>query len=225
MRSKIMEAFLDPRGALTYLMRTWTIKHVSGSGFREIHEYYSDLRSNTSLRRYIRERIEQAKGPITRASELYVLIRALSPNVVVETGVSSGVSSTFILQGLKDNQRGTLYSIDEPNADPSAALPEGLSSGWLIPHWLRDRWKLSLGRSSELLPPLLAKLKMMDLFLHDSEHSYENMMFEFKTAWKFLRDGGLLLSHDVFWNSAFSDFSRSLRRRPSYIVDIGLLRK
>ena len=32
------------------------------------------------------------------------------------------------------------------------------------------------------------------------------MRWEFKTAWTFLRAGGLLLSHNIDYNDAFSDF-------------------
>jgi predicted O-methyltransferase YrrM len=43
---------------------------------------------------------------------LYVLVRIFKPEVVVETGVANGVSSSFILKALDQNSRGKLYSID-----------------------------------------------------------------------------------------------------------------
>jgi len=43
---------------------------------------------------------------------LYAMVRALKPEVVVETGVANGVSSSFILKALDRNSRGRLYSID-----------------------------------------------------------------------------------------------------------------
>lgn len=222
---RVRDALLDPRGALNYLTRKWTIKRLSGSSFREIYRYYSDLQSNRDMHAYLRKWLPLARGVITRTAELYVLVRAFLPNTVIETGVSSGFSSTFILQALEDNGRGFLYSIDAPNVDPSSTLPKGFASGWLVPASLRGRWNLILGRSFEALPALLDKVKTVDLFLHDSEHTYENMTFEFRAAWKYLRKGGMLLSHDVFWNNAFSDFCKSVGRRPSYIVDTGLLQK
>lgn len=45
-----------------------------------------------------------------------------------------------------------------------------------------------------------------DIFIHDSEHSYQNMMFEFSWAANNVRPGGLILSDDVSWNDAFEDF-------------------
>ncbi|MBS7618991.1 hypothetical protein KEJ25_10485, partial [Candidatus Bathyarchaeota archaeon] len=48
------------------------------------------------------------------ALSLYLIVRVLRPKYVVETGVSAGRSSAFILCGLCDNGEGELYSID-PN--------------------------------------------------------------------------------------------------------------
>ena len=56
--------------------------------------------------------------------------------------------------------------------------------------------------------PLLEGVAEIDIFLHDSEHSYKNMLWEFQTAWTYLKVGGLLLSHNIDSNNAFSDFCR-----------------
>ena len=120
----------------------------------------------------------------------------------METGVASGVSSSYILCALDQNNRGQLYSIDLPGWQEN-------ESGWMIPNYLRHRWQLILGRSSEELAPLLQKVVEIDIFLHDSDHSYQNMLWEFKTAWTCLKAGGLLLSHNIDYNDAFSDFYQS----------------
>jgi predicted O-methyltransferase YrrM len=44
----------------------------------------------------------------------YILMRKIKPKIVVETGVSFGVTSSFILQAMENNGYGTLYSIDLP---------------------------------------------------------------------------------------------------------------
>ena len=63
-----------------------------------------------------------------------------------------------------------------------------------------------MGKAEELLPPLLEELGAIDLFLHDSLHTYEHMLFEFRTAWPHLNSGGLLLAHDVGQNTSFFHF-------------------
>ena len=45
---------------------------------------------------------------------LYALVRYCKPDVFVETGVSHGASSAFILAAMEENQKGHLYSIDLP---------------------------------------------------------------------------------------------------------------
>jgi hypothetical protein len=68
---------------------------------------------------------------------------------------------------------------------------------------------LHLGRSDELLEPLLNDIGPVDIFSHDSDHSYKNMMYEFKTARRYLSDSGLILSDDIDWNNSFEEFSNS----------------
>jgi len=131
---------------------------------------------------------------------LYFSIRYLQPKIVVETGVSDGMSSLFILSAL-EKMEGHLYSIDYPKVGMPALY--GKEPGWLVNDQLRARWTLIYGKSKEKLPILLSQLKHVDIFLHDSEHSYSNMKFEFTLALEHMSPGSLLLSDDVSSNSAF----------------------
>lgn len=135
---------------------------------------------------------------------LYLLVRLMKPDIVVETGVSSGASSAYILCAMHDNNRGRLYSIDLPPDN----LPPGKGSGWIVPQFLRSRWSLHIGDSTRLLESLLNEIGMIDCFIHDSLHTYDHMMWEFRTAWPSLIPGGLFLSHDVGANDAFLDFMK-----------------
>ncbi len=166
---------------------------------------------------------------------VYLLIRALKPKVVVETGVATGESTSHILQALSDNGKGILYSIDMPfqwYISPKDTLwvdilPIGEQPGYLVPDELRARWTLILGRSCEKLPPLLESLGEIDLFLHDSEHTYENMTFEFNCAWTHIRTGGFLVTDDPVWegNTAFHDFVRNMQAEFAIIEEIGVIHK
>ena len=40
----------------------------------------------------------------------YILMRKIKPKIVVETGVSFGVTSSFILQAMEDNGFGILFN-------------------------------------------------------------------------------------------------------------------
>ncbi|EQD32155.1 hypothetical protein B1B_17810, partial [mine drainage metagenome] len=52
--------------------------------------------------------------------ELYALVRFLRPRHIIETGVSSGVSSAHFLLGIRRNRTGRLHSIDRPIEQRSA---------------------------------------------------------------------------------------------------------
>ncbi len=152
----------------------------------------------------------------------YAVVRLLKPDVVVETGVQGGISSAYILQALHENGRGMLYSIDLPDAEILKVIPpekrRGLESGWLVPENLRTRWHLILGDAREKLPSLLQELGQIDIFIHDSEHSYHHMLWEYRIAWRYLRSGGILLSDDTNLNDAFYDFAKERRVKPVRLI-------
>jgi predicted O-methyltransferase YrrM len=145
----------------------------------------------------------------------YLLVLRYRPRLVVETGVGQGISSRFFLEALSQIDDGRLISIDKPNYDPAGTDVHGtgkhdavytrqdLGVGWLVPQHLRYRWTLLAGSSESILPGIESKI---DLFLHDSYHSYAQMELEFSWAWDRLRPGGILMSDDIGWNAAFGDF-------------------
>ena len=158
---------------------------------------------------------------------LYAIYRHLRPAVAVETGVANGFSTAFALLALDRNGEGRLHSVDLPRevgrdyeagtfyeGEGRAGIPSGSEPGWLIPPELKERWTLVLGRTQDELPPLLDRLGTIDSFMHDSEHSFECMWFEFNEAWPHLRDGGLLLSDDVNSTEAFPRFAGERGLKP-----------
>ena len=138
-------------------------------------------------------------GTVTLGTLCYLACRYLRPRVVVETGVAYGVTSTYILAALEDNDYGELHSVDLP----PLALDAAAHVGYFVPAELRSRWKLNLGPAKKLLPQLLEHTKPIDLFVHDSLHTYFHMKWEFEAALSALRPGGLLISDDIDSNRAF----------------------
>jgi len=151
--------------------------------------------------------------PSFKKKFLYLLTRKFRPVKIVETGVFAGESSTFFLKALK-KYGGHLYSIDLPNVsyylengrEHSDVLPQEFRTGFLIPEELKSNWTLIIGDSKEKLPELMNEIGEINMFFHDSVHTYDFMTFEYETVWPFIENGGLLLSDDVKWNNAFRDF-------------------
>src|SRR5579863_391569 len=161
-------------------------------------------------------RAELAAGALMQAPLLYVLLRALEPRRVVETGVSAGFSARLMLEALRRNGRGRLVSVGldrialRPGAFASGTGAAERPAGWLVPDALRGPWSLRLGSSETLLPEVLAEEPgTLDVFLHDSLHLFETMTWEYAQAWAHLAPGGLLLSHDIHNNAAWPTFLRA----------------
>ena len=140
---------------------------------------------------------------------IYCIIRVCKPKVVIETGVAHGFSSWCILNALNKNEYGKLFSIDLPSKDTDFNYNinnYGVDPGWLVPKELKSKWKLMLGDTKDLLPSVLDELKKVDIFFHDSDHSYENMKFEFETVLPYVSKNGYIISDDIDKNSAFEEF-------------------
>lgn len=135
--------------------------------------------------------------------ELFALVRLTSPKNLVESGVSSGVSSAFLLLGMAANHTGTLHSIDFPvmrqaqGRNESWSIPSGLSSGWAVPDRLKRKWDLRLGRSEHLLQPLLDEIGHVDFYCHDSPVDEKHFEFELRTVATYLRPGSVVVADNI----------------------------
>ena len=235
----------DPLSLMYYLTKgrdyltKKRLSKITKRPLNEITEYYNELEKS----KFLLDKFSNKKdlGQIRSPGWIYSLCRIMNPRIVVETGVASGLSSAYILKALEDNGTGRLISIDMPNFEqkliqesneystksPEGNIPQGKNLGWLVPNDLRNRWTLKIGLVKNILVPILDELGKIDIFFHDSEHTYENMMYEFRNAWSHIRKGGLLLSDDVDWNNSFSDFAREVNKNFETFpyINIGLISK
>ncbi len=135
----------------------------------------------------------------------YALVRLKKPATVVETGVGRGVTSCYILRAMEENGVGHLYSIDLPMYARRARE----SLGILVPDSLKSRWTLIFGPGDLETKRLLRRLGTIDVFIHDSKHTYLSQRAEYRTALQGLSDGGVLVSDDV-GNDALLEVSELL---------------
>jgi predicted O-methyltransferase YrrM len=173
-------------------------------------------------------RLEQPSDTSRRAKKLlYLTVRVARPELVVETGTFNGAASAFLLQALEDNGSGRLLSFDLSEAADAlqVRVPAGRLPGWLIPGPLRPRFELVLGDARRTLAPRLAGEPPVGVFFHDSVHTTGQMLFEYRTVWRRLQPGGVLVSDDVFWNLAFWAFTKSHRVPFRHIGTVGVTRK
>jgi hypothetical protein len=168
--------------------------------------------------------------------ELHALARLIRPTQVVEVGVSSGVSSAYLLNALAKNRRGTLHSIDLPSHPrPSRksgrppvyswTLPPGRSSGWAIPRALRGRWDLRLGDKADLIPVLARELDQVDLLLYDVPHNEADIRSELRILDPLLPPGAVvIIDHGPGGSlcAALRGWARGCHARPVRRQELGL---
>lgn len=237
MQGRVRHAVKNPRYAARVAWNELThadekyLSRISGVPTRTILGFLEEPITTAEFERHLREAGRCFHGlPITSADiyakkvlNQYAAIRALRPGCVVETGIANGVSAAYILLALKKNGSGFLHSVGLP--DPTF-LPAGMEAGWFVPNWLRERWERHFGDAREILPSLLRRLGEIEVFIHDSLHTYEHMYWEFETAYPFLRKGGLLIADDALWNDAFQNFAAQFRVKHAEVLrGVGVLLK
>jgi hypothetical protein len=148
---------------------------------------------------------------------VWCLTRHLNARKVVETGVAHGVTSRFVLEALTRNVGGGhLWSIDlPPQLHPEIHSEIGIAVG----HGLRDRWTYITGSSRRRLPDLLADIGPIDLFVHDSAHTTDNVLFEMRQAWASLRPGGAIVADDIDLNWGFQTFCASVPHQRAWVCE------
>jgi hypothetical protein len=139
---------------------------------------------------------------------VWCITRHLEPMSVVETGVARGITSRFILEALEANGAGHLWSIDRP----PIRRPDLYSQiGAAVPDALRSRWTYVKGSSRRRLVPLLDSLGSIDVFVHDSNHSERNLLYELRHARAALPAAGILVADDVDLNCALHRYRNTHR--------------
>lgn len=185
----------------------WT--NFEGQKMKDFQIYWKEIRSNdfTPLQNANEKQTGNALHS-TFGKWIYICIRAKKPDIIIETGVSHGYSSWVILNAIQKNQKGHLYSIDlagnDTNSDYNLTQEK---IGQVVAESLKKDWTLIIGDVKEKLPELLEKLPEIDLFFHDSDHSYQHMKFEFDIAFQHLDKNGIILSDDIHKNKAFEEFT------------------
>jgi len=139
---------------------------------------------------------------------LQLIILKKQPKLLVETGVANGVSTQIILIGSK-MYNGFLHSFD---IDP---MTEEVGRKYL-------NWKFHVLNKSKAWKDLLNKINRIgavDMWIHDSDHSFYWQYSEYNLAWKILRPGGVLLSDDIDTSEAWFKFCQKNKLKSCVILD------
>jgi len=162
---------------------------------------------------------------------IYVLIRHLKPQTVLETGIYYGGNSAFALRALDRNESGRMISIDYPDSQirqagnarhvlvgDSEFYDAALRPGFIVPTNLRGRWEPIEGDSLKVIPQLDVGI---DFYLHDSDHSMQFLTKEIAAAWPKLTEKAVILVDDIDWSNAFFALCVDKRLYPLLLTDNG----
>ena len=157
--------------------------HARLERFRFVHTLGRALRSiglPAYYRRLFRPKFDDIEGEIT-----YLLVRAVRPDAVVEIAPYYGWSTTWILQALRDNGSGRLYSFDLVDY-ALRTVPRSLSDG---------RWTFNPGDVRQNLARLPSRI---DYAFIDAAHTPDFAQWYTGVLFPRLPSGTTVSVHDVF---------------------------
>ena len=169
--------------------------------FNEISENLINLESKGLG---IKNSVVGNAGSKTRLKVLAYMINYFNFDLIIESGTQHGISALFMERfAITENTK--IYSIDIKNN----VIPEGIGKvNYVI-------LSSPVRKSFKTFTRKLIKRNGRSLYFHDSDHSYENMTFEFNWAWNELKVD-CLISDDVSENTAFSKFVLKNNLTPYY---------
>jgi hypothetical protein len=178
--------FLEPEILLKKLFDKSAV--LSPSLVLDYQKYNQDFESRLKTERKSFFGSVYDLGPKTRYL-VFSIIRLMKPGVVVETGVAAGASSNTFLAALTLNEMGRLESIDITKKVGELVDP-AYEQRWTV-HILGKIWKkYSFER-------IIKSLGDCEIFIHDSDHSPQWQIFEFRVACESMRSTNLLVFDDV----------------------------
>jgi predicted O-methyltransferase YrrM len=166
-----------------------------------IAELDGDQELSSALEAKLRQHRDRNPQPhFGRRVGWYAVVRWLKPRLVVETGTADGLGTATLARGLERNEAegspGELLSFDvQPDA------------GWLLGADALRYARVVVGDSTETLPRELAG-RHVDVFVHDSAHTYEHERMEFALALEHAARRIVLISDNAHATTALADVAR-----------------
>lgn len=148
------------------------------------------------------ENLDVKLGGAANCDLIYFLIRKLKPEIIFETGVAAGFSSSAILTAIKKNKIGTLYSSDFPYFrmdNPEKYI------GILVDSNLHKNWNLEIEGDELNIKKFLKQVEKIDFFHYDSDKSYSGKKLVFNLVKSKMKVGSVFVFDDIQDDRFFKD--------------------
>jgi hypothetical protein len=190
----------------------WWVCAVTSKDYIEIESYFREIETDAELAKHIAtttsntpalRSVYDGKPRFGRRVAWYALVRALQPQHVVETGTDVGLGSLVLAAALLKNESGTLTTVDITDY-----------SGDLIGGRYATVITQVKGDSVAILTELN---RTINIFIHDSLHTYDHEYRELQAAEGILATDGVFLSDNAHSTNACSDYALATNRRFLYV--------
>jgi predicted O-methyltransferase YrrM len=187
------------------------IAEITGINLDTISQYLQEIEQDIQLKQSIENTSQSSylsfmtdkQARFGRRIGWYLLIRALKPKVVVETGIDKGLGSIVIASALMRNDdegySGHLYATD---IDPNA--------GYLIKPPYNKFVTILYGDSIESLTSFENKI---DIFINDSDHSADYEAKEYLAIQSKLSSNSFIIGDNADITTKLFEFSLSTNRK------------
>lgn len=183
---------------------------VSGAKLAAVLGWMRELEEDAALREQLRRAtaaspdaaFSDAEPRYGRRLGWYVLVRALKPGVVVESGVDKGLGACVLGAALARNA-------DEGRPGFYIGLDRNPDAGFLFGGGAARHGELRVGDAIEGLK----QIERIDLFIHDSDHSPAHEAREYETLESRLSEGAVVLSDNAHVTGELFAFAQRSGRR------------
>lgn len=148
------------------------------------HLKMSDEISNTEFKMFNTGGVECEVGEL-----LYTLTKIYKPELILETGTHFGISTSYFALALKHNKKGKIYTIDINEYEERTKLFDELDINDYI---IQNNNGVEKFETNDIF----------DIILLDTEPCLR--FNEFDRFYKNLKDGGLIIIHDLHSNLSFN---------------------
>lgn len=157
----------------------------------------NSMRTRTGSHRVRIKNVLEEDSSISRLIVLEFILRSGQFKSLIETGTQHGLSA--YVAGETSEKLGLQMNISSFDVSHNQYFIRSAGCNYFLLSWpVRRKFKKQTLK--------LANQQL--IFFHDSDHSYENMFFEFSWAWKKLK-AEVIISDDIDGNDAFYDFCKS----------------
>jgi hypothetical protein len=179
------------------------LSHILKTPYEQVMEYFHELESDEDLKKHIEIGLNKYGQDFIRIEYgrrlgWYAVVRALKPNLVVETGVHQGVGACVLTSAL-------IRNFAEGHSGAYIGTDISQNAGKLLSGKYKSMGKIVFGDSIESLNRITGEI---GVFINDSDHSAEYEAAEYEAVTGLLSDSCVMIGDNSHVTTKLSDYSR-----------------